>query len=212
MKKMKWFLGTIIFFSSIAANAASVWSWIDGNWYRVQSDPTFEATFFSAWPHIVGDNNGRPIYGSGEIFRLDKRDGHVIWKYMGTGSAPYGPGITDTYFSDFMGIWKAIDSNQRTVKIVSQNGKLYQLHNHGRIWAYTNGQWVRIDDTSRTVDIVIASGVLYQLHNNGDIWKYNHNICLDLRLGKDCWTRIDNNRGVTRAIKEDNGYLLQLHY
>jgi hypothetical protein len=209
-KKCKWLLGSAILSISAFANAGSVWSWIDGQWYQIPSNPELESSFFLTWPHIVGNTRGGLPFGLGD-FKLDKKNGYVIWEYAGNGPAPTGPG-TENYSFDGVQLWKAIDNNQRTVKIVSQNGKLYQLHNHGPIWAFTNRQWIRIDSNSRTVDIVIASGVLYQLHDNGDIWMYNHNLCLDSRLGNDCWIRIDNNRGATRAIKEDGGHLLQLHY
>lgn len=207
IKNLRWLLFIIALPFTAVASAGTMWQWTGQIWYQLPHSPSLEATFFYPWNTVVGDNSS---WLFSPRFKLDKRNGYVIWEY--TGPTPVGPiQPTPTVHYDNNGSWQAIDNNSKTIKIVYGNGRLYQLHDHGRIWAFTNRQWIRIDDNYRTKDIVVASGVLYQIHNNGDIWMYNHNVCLDQRLGKDCWTRIDNNRSSSFAIQTYNGNLIQLH-
>lgn len=95
------------------------------------------------------------------------------------------------------------------------SGRLYQLHQNGRIWRATgiacgNGcpGWRMLDNNPATKAISAAGDALYQLHNTGKIWRYTGAPC----SGGSCpgWQMLDNNPA-SRALAGDGNRLFQLH-
>ncbi|MGK7892835.1 MAG: M12 family metallo-peptidase [Xenococcus sp. (in: cyanobacteria)] len=101
-------------------------------------------------------------------------------------------------------------------RTTGRRGELYQLHNNGAIWRYTDTPcsgnscpgWQRLDNNPRSIAIATSGDQLYQLHNTGAIWRYTGRPC----SGNSCpgWQRLDNNPQ-TRAIATSGGQLYQLH-
>lgn len=86
---------------------------------------------------------------------------------------------------------------------------LYQLHQDGKIWGYTNTPcngdgtqcpgWQLLDNNTRTDEIVANQGHLYQRHNDGKIWSYTGTPCNANGTACPGWQLLDNNTR-TKAI------------
>ncbi|HEX9039965.1 MAG TPA: hypothetical protein VF838_02945 [Trebonia sp.] len=75
-------------------------------------------------------------------------------------------------------VWLELDDNPATVQIVAgADGRLFQRHQDGSIWAYTgtpHSGWLQLDNNRATATIITDGGSeLYQLHANGEIYRYN---------------------------------------
>jgi hypothetical protein len=73
--------------------------------------------------------------------------------------------------------WQELDNNPATIAVAADitDGRLYQLHNDGRIWRYTGPPltgWQELDNNPASIAITAGGGQLYQLHNDGRIWRY----------------------------------------
>src|SRR5262249_33752111 len=104
-----------------------------------------------------------------------------IWRYTGTPcSGSSCPG------------WQRPDNNPPTGMIAGgdpvyhlQTDPLYQLHNDGWIWRYTDTEcdgefcpgWQRLDNNGNTVEIAAAGSQLFQRHRDGRIWRYTGTPC-----------------------------------
>jgi hypothetical protein len=115
--------------------------------------------------HLLDPNNSWPTrIGSGQyIYEL--KNGKIL-RYAGTHTSPCPISGCE--------MWETIDNNPRTIKIITDNGQLFQLHNNGMIWRYLGSpnNWEPVDNNLKTADIVLGGGNLYQKHNNGQIWRY----------------------------------------
>ena len=99
---------------------------------------------------------------------------------------------------------------------VAMAQELFQLHNDGWIWRYTNVAcngnscpgWERLDNNSNTKTIATSGEQLVQLHKDGNIWRFTGAPC----NGNSCpgWQRLDNNPK-TVAIAASGTHIYQLH-
>ncbi|GEA90233.1 membrane dipeptidase [Cellulomonas cellasea] len=102
--------------------------------------------------------------------------------------------------------WTLLDDNPATELVAAAWGRLFQLHDNGRIWEYTGVPrvgWAEIDTNPATKALLVTEKELYQRHSNGAIYRYTGTPYTG-------WQLLDGNpRTVRLAARGED--LFQLH-